>query len=758
MGSYDGLIDPTRIPGSELNPEKVSAAADALDVIAASVVTAADDVDTSWSAIPVSFVAPDAHLVYNGMQPATRKARGMATRFTKVAAALRTYAEELGTAKKALLKAKTDAETWLAEEFDDARRVWVLAHRTKQYEWDIQVSKVNIITDAFEYLRGRGETVREGWLGYPEIRANWLESGEHVDKNKQLLNAVADAYAALNALQVECANAINAQRDTKGEKLEAVDAEALKGSGEYAADLPWGKKVDGERTCTENFGQGAANVGLGLTNLIGGDYSEGEWSWKWSTAGEAWGGLATAAGSLALSTMPFTPILAGLGVPVFSDAWKNTQELLKGLVSWDKWFTNPAEAAGEVLTGLIPIGGWAAKGAKGARAAAAAAERAAAAAAKLRTAFNDVFGGGGNPKTGHGSGNPIGEAADNTSTSKVTSGGGAEGGTGHTGSHNTSTGNNTGTGHHGGGNDTSSGTGNHSNGNNTGGHGGDHGNGGGGNPKDTGNGNNTGHGGDGNSNGNNTGHGGDGNSGGNNTGHGGDGNSNGNNTGNGDGNNGGGNPKDGNGSTFTDSNGHDLSDVLEKSDLSKPELESYLQNSYPAEYHQYQQTGQWPADVQIPKDGSALTPGGQIDWKQVPNGGYELDAAGNAIKEPYAPKVGEVIDRYGPPNGRYTSPVPESGPYSYDQRSLPYVEDPAHYHQYKFDGDMNDIQSYVDKAPQQVADKVRAYMEKWDLTWSDLQIQRGTIAEGFGSKGGGIQYEFPMPIQYLLDLGILKEV
>jgi hypothetical protein len=39
-----------------------------------------------------------------------------------------------------------------------------------------------------------------------------------------------------------------------------------------------------------------------------------------------------------------------------------------------------------------------------------------------------------------------------------------------------------------------------------------------------------------------------------------------------------------------------------------------------------------------------------IDWSQVPNGGYTLDGTGNAIKSPYTPKIGEVVDRYGPGN------------------------------------------------------------------------------------------------------------
>ncbi|NYE08945.1 hypothetical protein F4694_005802 [Bacillus niacini] len=43
------------------------------------------------------------------------------------------------------------------------------------------------------------------------------------------------------------------------------------------------------------------------------------------------------------------------------------------------------------------------------------------------------------------------------------------------------------------------------------------------------------------------------------------------------------------------------------------------------------------------------------------------------MKETHIPDQGEVIDRYGPANGRYTSPVIDGEPYNYDQRSLPFV-------------------------------------------------------------------------------------
>ncbi|MGM0842287.1 MAG: glycohydrolase toxin TNT-related protein [Bacillota bacterium] len=36
--------------------------------------------------------------------------------------------------------------------------------------------------------------------------------------------------------------------------------------------------------------------------------------------------------------------------------------------------------------------------------------------------------------------------------------------------------------------------------------------------------------------------------------------------------------------------------------------------------------------------------------------------------------------------------------------------------------------------------------------------QKEEIAPGFGSPGGGIKYELPLPVEWLEELGILKEL
>jgi len=49
-------------------------------------------------------------------------------------------------------------------------------------------------------------------------------------------------------------------------------------------------------------------------------------------------------------------------------------------------------------------------------------------------------------------------------------------------------------------------------------------------------------------------------------------------------------------------------------------------------------------------------------------------------------------------------------------------------------------------------------MEGYDLSYKDLKVQKGEIARGFGSNGGGIQYELPLPVDMLEGLGILIKI
>ncbi|MDQ0885077.1 hypothetical protein QFZ81_000165 [Paenibacillus sp. V4I9] len=206
-----------------------------------------------------------------------------------------------------------------------------------------------------------------------------------------------------------------------------------------------------------------------------------------------------------------------------------------------------------------------------------------------------------------------------------------------------------------------------------------------------------------------------------------------------------------------------VSELLKKSTCNADELTVYLKkiDLYKGTNFadEFATSGKWPGDIQIPKDPSVLNADGSINWSEVPKGGYVLDGNGNAIKEAYSPNLGDVIDRYGPPNGRYISPVIDCKTYNYDQRSLPYVEDASKYYQYKVTGDFDNIETYVNHCTDtSLREKVTTYMEGYDLSYNDLKIQKGEIASGFGSIGGGIQYELPLPVGMLEGLGLLEKI
>ncbi|MWV55902.1 glycohydrolase toxin TNT-related protein [Streptococcus sp. zg-70] len=162
----------------------------------------------------------------------------------------------------------------------------------------------------------------------------------------------------------------------------------------------------------------------------------------------------------------------------------------------------------------------------------------------------------------------------------------------------------------------------------------------------------------------------------------------------------------------------------------------------------------------MPKDASVLTPKGKIDWEQVPNGGYILDETGVAIKEEYIPKVGEIFDRYGPEDGRYTSPVRDGVPFTYEQRSLPYVEDTSKYYQYEVIGDFSDLKFYIDNTIDiELKEKIYRDVQKYyGGNLNNLRTYQGEIAPGFGAIGRGIQTEMPLSVDKLQQLGLLRKI
>ena len=200
---------------------------------------------------------------------------------------------------------------------------------------------------------------------------------------------------------------------------------------------------------------------------------------------------------------------------------------------------------------------------------------------------------------------------------------------------------------------------------------------------------------------------------------------------------------------------------LKETTCTSDELYIYLKNIDTDYAETFWKTGEWPDEIQIPKNASVLNKDGSINWTKAAKGGYKLDKDGNPIKEKFIPKIGEVIDRYGPANGRYTSPIIDGKSFEYTERSLPYVENLSNYHKYKVIGDFSKIEEYVKNCPDaklkvKIDATVTAY---YDGDYSKLVSYKGEAAtvEGWG-KGGAIQYEFSLTVEQLEGLGLLREI
>ena len=200
---------------------------------------------------------------------------------------------------------------------------------------------------------------------------------------------------------------------------------------------------------------------------------------------------------------------------------------------------------------------------------------------------------------------------------------------------------------------------------------------------------------------------------------------------------------------------------LKETTCTSDELYIYLKNIDKDYAETFWKTGEWPDEIQIPKNASVLNKDGSINWTKAAAGGYKLDKDGNPIKEKFIPKIGEVIDRYGPANGRYTSPIIDGKSFEYTERSLPYVENLSNYHKYKVIGDFSKIEEYVKNCPDaKLKAQVEAIVKKYYKgDYSRLASYKGEAAavEGWG-KGGAIQYELSLTVEQLERLGLLREI
>lgn len=318
---YASGINPSAIPGEDLDPDAVETAANGLSTGGGKVRDAGADVLTKWRGLSAHYEAPEAAQLFTVMNPVETKAREFGEAVTSVAGALRSYAAEIRPIKAGLDAVRADA--WAFRDSIASNAEW-------EYDQDL------------------------------------------VDENTALVKRVNDLQVQLWEAERRCANAIRALYGADPWRAMTSENDPLGyGVGEIPTDaaMPWGSEVQRKDHCPKSAAVGVKRFvwdgvvvdGLwgtvqGLGMLVGIDGN----GWSWDTMKSSWVGMGSLIG---YSGGDWSWDNAG-------EAWKG---LGKGLISYDTWEDDPARAAGgsvfNIATIFIPAGA-AVSGTKGAATAA----------------------------------------------------------------------------------------------------------------------------------------------------------------------------------------------------------------------------------------------------------------------------------------------------------------------------------------------------------------------------------------------------
>jgi len=301
-------INPSAIPGLDLDPDAVVAAANALANGGASVRDSGADVVGKWRGLGAHYQAPEAAQLFTVMDPVEAAAREFGDAVQQVAVVLRAYADEVRPIKAALTSVRHDAYAFTSK---------IASNSDWQYDQDL------------------------------------------VDENTDLIKRVNAAQIKLWDAERTCANGIRALYCAAPWHAATSDNDPLGyGVSQLPTDakMPWGTSVDRKDHCPKAAAvdvkrfvwdgvvvDGLWGTVVGLGALVGIQ----DWSWSVDNFTSAWKGMAG---------------LIGYSAATGSWSWGNAgntwKGLGKGLLSWDTWKDDPARAAGgasfNVLSLLIP--------------------------------------------------------------------------------------------------------------------------------------------------------------------------------------------------------------------------------------------------------------------------------------------------------------------------------------------------------------------------------------------------------------------
>lgn len=331
-------VNPSGIPGAGLDPDAVEAAADGFGDVGENVSTGGGAIVTSWQRIAAHYDAPERETLFGVMDPVKTIAEGVGDDLRGVRVALRAFAEEVRPIKAELDRLRREAAAFVARVSGGVEEKVPMrgGHLTRSYEWH--------------------------------------EHDETVQENNELIRRVNDQVERLWAAERACANAIYGLIGHA--RLEAASEDNPDGYGvddiPDGAELPWGATVEEPEDCGDHVkgfvwdgvvmgGIWGTVEGLGALTF-GYNPQTGEW-FDGDTYAAGWSNLGYLAVGLAVSSSPIGVGLSFSPGPVGDFVRKGQEALVatgKGIIAYDKWGEDPAEAAGEaifnVATIVIPAG------------------------------------------------------------------------------------------------------------------------------------------------------------------------------------------------------------------------------------------------------------------------------------------------------------------------------------------------------------------------------------------------------------------
>lgn len=231
------LIDPSQLPGQDLDLASVSQAAADIAARAASITQGGSDVAAAWSALPASYESSGAEGVYAAMGPVRDAAERVGGDLASVADALDDWVSTVQPILNDLATLRSDAEAF--------------------------------VQDANSFQPKVESTGNWAVLWLPVQVDNWWEDPDMVSQNNALIGR---GYLLSEQLRVANEDLANAIRRAAGLSTTAVtDAATTAPDG---LETPWGDANDREESCAEKAVGFQAHFDLGVLqgawDMVGG--------------------------------------------------------------------------------------------------------------------------------------------------------------------------------------------------------------------------------------------------------------------------------------------------------------------------------------------------------------------------------------------------------------------------------------------------------------------------------------------------------